>query len=100
MTFWNWALYWSTGESWAAARAGRAARTVDDEKRILAEMGINGASESMSTLREMGRKGIKKRRRQHNTEDGWTGYGGDEMDKVKTLAEKLDPCIVGDIGAY
>jgi hypothetical protein len=22
------------------------------------------------------------------------------MDKVKTLAEKLDPCIVGDIGAF
>jgi hypothetical protein len=54
----------------------------------------------MSTLRKMGQRGIKKRRRQHNTEDGWTGYGGDEMDKVKTLAEKLDPCIVGDIGAY
>jgi hypothetical protein len=58
-------------------------------------------------LREM--DGLERNREEKKTTqpkrmDGWTGFGGDEMDKVKTLAEKLDrswtPCIVGDIGTF
>jgi hypothetical protein len=70
---------------------------VAGEQELMAQ-----ANQCRSILREMG---LEQRREEDNTtqkEDGWTGSSGDQMDKVKTLAEKLDldPCIVGDVGAY